>query len=222
MSLTPLPPSTNADVIYECSSRGFGGGLEQTFHMEVRDRDSGHLLQNLSNSASPIFTVRYFIVKNLIKNGFCTWGNLTGNILRKWFVFFEFDSKYQTEICKLNLVWRRFWNCETWTFLTLQPFLIVSMMSAIYVSICKRLNVFVRKKSLNLLNVKLFSKIFFYILGFLLIPFCFKLWLKSIYLLVCYLLLLLNGPQTCNNSKFTKEKEMFYNLFNRWRATSFQ
>ena len=137
-------------------------------------------------------------------------------------LFFEFDSKYQTEICKLNLVWRRFWNCETWTFLTLQPFLIVSMMSAIYVSICKRLNVFVRKKSLNLLNVKLFSKFFFYILGFLLIPFCFKLWLKSIYLLVCYLLLLLNGPQTCNNSKFTKEKEMFYNLFNRWRATSFQ
>ena len=61
--LTPLPP-TSADVIYECSSRGFGGGLEQTFHMEVRDRDSGHLLQNLSNSASPIFTVRYFIVKS--------------------------------------------------------------------------------------------------------------------------------------------------------------
>ena len=67
--ITPLPP-TISDVIYECSSRGFGGGLEQTFHMEVRDRDSGHLLQNLSNSASPIFTVRYFIVKNLIRNGY--------------------------------------------------------------------------------------------------------------------------------------------------------
>ena len=37
--------------------RGFGGGLEQTFHMEVRDRHSGHLLQNLSKT-EPIFTVR--------------------------------------------------------------------------------------------------------------------------------------------------------------------
>ena len=162
MSLTPLPPSTNADVIYECSSRGFGGGLEQTFHMEVRDRDSGHLLQNLSNSASPIFTVRYFIVKNLIQKMVFVREVIWREIFSGNGLFFEFDSKYQTEICKLNLVWRRFWNCETWTFLTLQPFLIVSMMSAIYVSICKRLNVFVRKKSLNLLNVKLFSKFFFH------------------------------------------------------------
>ena len=37
--------------------RGFGGGLEQTFHMEVRERHSGHLLQNLSKT-EPIFTVR--------------------------------------------------------------------------------------------------------------------------------------------------------------------
>jgi len=63
----PPDPPQNCDVhnhttqgLSVTCTRGFGGGLEQTFHMEVRDRDSGHLLQNLSNSASPIFTVSEF------------------------------------------------------------------------------------------------------------------------------------------------------------------
>ena len=31
-------------------------------------------------------------------------------------------------------------------------------------------------------------------------------------MLVCYCLLLVNAPQTCNNSKFTKEQEMFLQI----------
>jgi hypothetical protein len=63
MFIGPPDPPKNCDVhnhttqgLSVTCSRGFGGGLEQTFHMEVRDRDTGHLLQNLSNM-DPIFTV---------------------------------------------------------------------------------------------------------------------------------------------------------------------
>lgn len=59
----PPDPPQNCDVhnhttqgLSVTCSVGFGGGLEQTFHMEVRDRDSGYLLQNLSD-VQPIFTV---------------------------------------------------------------------------------------------------------------------------------------------------------------------
>ena len=61
--LGPPDPPQNCDVhnhttqgLSVTCSIGFGGGLEQTFHMEVRDRDSGYLLQNLSN-IQPIFTI---------------------------------------------------------------------------------------------------------------------------------------------------------------------
>jgi hypothetical protein len=39
------------------SSAGFGGGLRQLFHMEVRDRESGELLQN-QTSEDPNFTIK--------------------------------------------------------------------------------------------------------------------------------------------------------------------
>ena len=59
----PPDPPQNCDVhnhttqgLSVTCSVGFGGGLEQTFHMEVRGRESGYLLQNLSN-IQPVFTV---------------------------------------------------------------------------------------------------------------------------------------------------------------------
>ena len=44
---------------------------------------------------------------------------------------------WRTEICKINLVWWEFWNCEMWTFLTLWLDLIESMIRAICGPICK-------------------------------------------------------------------------------------
>jgi hypothetical protein len=38
------------------SSAGFGGGLRQDFHMEVRDRETGELIQN-QTSDQPAFTI---------------------------------------------------------------------------------------------------------------------------------------------------------------------
>ena len=39
------------------SSAGFGGGLRQDFHMEVRDRETGELIQN-QTSDQPAFTIK--------------------------------------------------------------------------------------------------------------------------------------------------------------------
>jgi hypothetical protein len=38
-------------------SAGFGGGLRQQFHIEVRDRESGELIQN-QTSDEPVFTIK--------------------------------------------------------------------------------------------------------------------------------------------------------------------
>ncbi len=48
---------TALDLTVTCSA-GFGGGLAQVFHLEVRDRESGELRLNETNSA-PVFKIRY-------------------------------------------------------------------------------------------------------------------------------------------------------------------
>ena len=65
--------------------------------------------------------------------------NFTGS--PKIICFLKFDF-WHTEICKINLVWREFWNCDMWTFLTLQLVLIESMMRAIYGPICKTMMIY--------------------------------------------------------------------------------
>ena len=51
--------------VVSCSKIRFGGGDQsekQYFHMEVKDQQSGELLQNQTNS-NPIFTIRYTFKK---------------------------------------------------------------------------------------------------------------------------------------------------------------
>ena len=62
--------------------------------------------------------------------------------------------------------------------------------------ICKNVKSFFGENSLNVTNVKLFSKFFFGNLGVLLMPFCNffnELMLRAV-LMVCYFLLLEKGP----------------------------
>ena len=87
-------------------------------------------------------------------------------------------------------------------------------MCTIYGPICKHANLFYGKKILNVTSVKLFPRIKIQCFGGFFDAFLFQPLNKGKYLSIswcvnCYCLKI--APKSCNNSKFTKELEIFEN-----------
>ena len=84
---------------------------------------------------------------------------------------------------------------EIGTFMSNSSVFIFLMLRALYRMICKNVKSFFGENSLNVTNVKLFSKTLFGNLG--------------VFLMVCYFSLLEKASKSRNYSKFTKDQEVF-------------
>ena len=122
--------------------------------------------------------------------------------LRLWFFFFLIWLTDRNMY--VNLIWRGFRNCEMWTFLTLQPVFEPMIQLA-------NTQFFFGKKSLNVLNVKLFSKFFFQHFGAPFDGFLFQTLIKGKYFSICW-------PVTCYCLKMATKLAIIQNLLRNKRC----
>jgi hypothetical protein len=138
------------------------------------------------------------------------------------YVFVSLIWPWQTEIYKWNLVWRGFWNPETWKFYKLQSVFVESMVAPSMVQFAN-IQIFFGKKEFKCTYcIAIFIILFQYFCGFFdAFLFCPLVKGKKLFfgwLVICYCMQMVS--KICNN--LLRKKKDLCKLDYRWRTSFIQ